>query len=70
MIKNRFDAPFDKFPREGSLPILNKYHVKNRVGEHFEKLLRSEQVEHLIDTQLMSMHEEYSPRDIDELDMT
>jgi hypothetical protein len=50
VIKSRFDSPFDKFPREGSLPILNKYHVKNRVGEHFEKLLRSEQVEHLIDT--------------------
>ena len=27
VIKARFEPPFDKLPREGDLPILNKYHV-------------------------------------------
>jgi Domain of unknown function (DUF4485) len=54
VIKNRFETPFDKLPRDGDLPILNKYHVLNKVGDHFEKLLKSSQVEHLIDTHLMN----------------
>lgn len=27
VIKAKFEPPFDRLPREGDLPILNKYHV-------------------------------------------
>lgn len=59
---NDFSEPFNKLPPETNLPSLNVYKVKNRIGENFDNILRSEQIENLIETQLLSLQDELSPR--------
>lgn len=60
--KKDYSEPFNKFPPEENLPILNVYEVKSKIGENFDKILRSEQIENLIETQLLSLQDELSPR--------
>lgn len=59
---NDFSDPFDKLPPQTNLPQLNVYAVKSKIGENFDKILRSEQIENLIETQLLSLQDDLSPR--------